>query len=133
MAVRSVTGVTLPLGVRLTSNPCLTCGACCAYYAVTFYWAEADDTDGGTVPAGLTAQHGPFQRVMRRTESPSARCVALEGEVGGCVRCTIYTQRPSVCRDFEYSWQSGKPSELCDRARAAHGLPPLPASGMQQC
>ncbi|OZZ73507.1 zinc/iron-chelating domain-containing protein, partial [Klebsiella pneumoniae] len=22
-------------------NPCMTCGACCAYFRVSFYWAEA--------------------------------------------------------------------------------------------
>ncbi|EAX0008081.1 YkgJ family cysteine cluster protein, partial [Salmonella enterica] len=21
-------------------NPCMTCGACCAYFRVSFYWAE---------------------------------------------------------------------------------------------
>ena len=24
-------------------NPCVTCGACCAHFRVSFYWAEADD------------------------------------------------------------------------------------------
>ncbi|MLR39642.1 YkgJ family cysteine cluster protein, partial [Salmonella enterica subsp. enterica] len=23
-------------------NPCMTCGACCAYFRVSFYWAEGD-------------------------------------------------------------------------------------------
>ncbi|EEX7666747.1 YkgJ family cysteine cluster protein, partial [Escherichia coli] len=23
-------------------NPCMTCGACCAFFRVSFYWAEAD-------------------------------------------------------------------------------------------
>ncbi|MBB8903342.1 YkgJ family cysteine cluster protein, partial [Escherichia coli] len=22
-------------------NPCITCGACCAFFRVSFYWAEA--------------------------------------------------------------------------------------------
>ncbi|EGR9493162.1 YkgJ family cysteine cluster protein, partial [Escherichia coli] len=22
-------------------NPCMTCGACCAFFRVSFYWAEA--------------------------------------------------------------------------------------------
>ncbi len=34
-------------------NPCMTCGACCAYFRVSFYWAEADDA-GGLVPSALT-------------------------------------------------------------------------------
>ncbi|HBP8873638.1 TPA: YkgJ family cysteine cluster protein, partial [Escherichia coli] len=24
-------------------NPCMRCGACCAFFRVSFYWAEADD------------------------------------------------------------------------------------------
>ncbi|MEG6657786.1 YkgJ family cysteine cluster protein, partial [Pseudomonas aeruginosa] len=23
-----------------TDNPCLTCGACCAHFRVSFYWGE---------------------------------------------------------------------------------------------
>ncbi|ENJ4382725.1 YkgJ family cysteine cluster protein, partial [Salmonella enterica] len=34
-------------------NPCMTCGACCAYFRVSFYWAEGDDASG-RVPASLT-------------------------------------------------------------------------------
>ncbi|EDV84291.1 ferredoxin [Escherichia coli E22] len=31
----------------------MACGACCAFFSVSFYWAEAGDA-GGTVPARLT-------------------------------------------------------------------------------
>jgi uncharacterized protein len=41
------------------------------------------------------------------------------------VTCGIYALRPSPCREFEASWIDGVPSERCDQARAAHGLPPL--------
>lgn len=40
-------------------NPCMTCGACCAYFRVSFYWAEASD-GGGTVPVDLTEPLTPF-------------------------------------------------------------------------
>ncbi len=40
-------------------NPCMTCGACCAYFRVSFYWAEADDA-GGLVPSALTEPLTPF-------------------------------------------------------------------------
>ncbi|EER5964904.1 YkgJ family cysteine cluster protein, partial [Escherichia coli] len=39
-------------------NPCMTCGACCAFFRVSFYWAEADDA-GGKVPVSLTEQISP--------------------------------------------------------------------------
>ena len=36
-------------------HPCLTCGACCAYFRVSFHWSEADPALGGRVPFELTA------------------------------------------------------------------------------
>jgi len=105
-------------------NPCLTCGACCAFYRVSFYWAEGDD-GFGTVPVAMTEKLDDFRRAMTGTNQPQGRCVALEGEIGLGVRCTIYEHRPSVCREFEVSWQQGRPSEQCDKARHAWGLPPL--------
>ena len=108
-------------------NPCVTCGACCAFYSATFYWTEADDVVGGTVPVEMTEKFGQHQRVMRGSNDSTPRCIALDGTVGTCVRCSIYPLRASVCREFEFSWQFGKPNERCDRARAAWGLPPLSA------
>ncbi|ENB3270628.1 YkgJ family cysteine cluster protein, partial [Escherichia coli] len=45
-------------------NPCMTCGACCAFFRVSFYWTEADDA-GGKVSVSLTEQISPFHRCMR--------------------------------------------------------------------
>ncbi len=59
-------------------NPYMTCGACCAFFRVSFYWAEADDS-GGNVPASLTEQTSPFHRCMRGTNQKNPRCVALAG------------------------------------------------------
>lgn len=107
------------------SNPCLTCGACCAYYRVSFHWSETERALGGVTPAELTVQLDFHRAAMRGTCGSSPRCVALAGEVGGTVRCTIYAQRPSPCREFAPSWREGTPSERCDKARAAFGLAPL--------
>ena len=59
-------------------NPCLTCGACCATFRVAFYWAEADDAPGGTVPANLTHSLPPNRRCMKGTDTYEPRCVALD-------------------------------------------------------
>jgi Fe-S-cluster containining protein len=107
------------------ANPCVRCGACCAYYRASFYWAEANNTPGGTVPVELTEKLNDFRRVMRGTNPPNPRCVALLGEIGQSVRCSIYELRASVCREFAVSWEAGIHNERCDRARAAWGLPPL--------
>ncbi|WP_187171437.1 YkgJ family cysteine cluster protein, partial [Enterococcus faecium] len=74
---------------------CQSCGACCAHFRVSFYWAEADDAPGGTVPAALTRQVSPQLRCMAGTESRPARCVSLQGEVGRQVSCGIYPLRSS--------------------------------------
>ncbi|WP_130835133.1 YkgJ family cysteine cluster protein [[Erwinia] mediterraneensis] len=110
-------------------NPCMSCGACCAHFRVSFYWAEADDA-GGKVPAALTEPLNLFMRNMRGTNASTPRCVALQGEVGGCVSCGIYDQRPTPCRDFMMSGENGVHNDACDRARARYGLPPLSAASL---
>lgn len=56
---------------------------------------------------------------MRGTEAKPVRCIALSGEVGKEVGCTIYAERSSTCREFtEYTAE-------CNKARAMHGLPPI--------
>lgn len=95
---------------------CQRCGACCATFRVSFYWGEADDAPGGSVPAGLTRQVSPQHRCMAGTEARPVRCVALQGEVGGQVACGIYAQRSSTCRGVV-------PGDAqCLKARAHHGL-----------
>lgn len=106
------------------NNPCITCGACCALYRASFYWAEADDA-GGTVPVELTEKLNDFRRVMRGTNQPNPRCVALVGTVGQHIYCSIYEKRSSVCRDFPVAWENGQPHDRCDKARIAWGLPPI--------
>lgn len=109
----------------MNTNPCLKCGACCAYYRASFYWAEADDATPGGVPVDMTEKLAELHRVMKGTNHSNPRCIALEGTIGEDVSCSIYEHRPMVCRDFHPSWVNGKPDERCDQARARWGLPPL--------
>lgn len=99
-------------------NPCQSCGACCAHFRVSFYWAEAEALD---LPEALTETINPWMSCMKGTgqRAGGVRCVALAGEIGREVGCTIYPQRPSPCHEL----QPGE--ERCLRARAAHGLPAL--------
>ncbi|MDT8991052.1 YkgJ family cysteine cluster protein [Curvibacter sp. APW13] len=103
-------------------SACTQCGACCACFRVDFAVYELDDM-GGTVPAHLTMEIKGATARMRGTDSVPIRCIALGGTVGQAVDCAIYTQRPSPCREFTEG------SEACARARAHHGMPPLPAQG----
>ncbi len=106
--------------MRDASNPCLTCGACCAAFRVSFYWSEADPSTGGAVPMDLTEPISPTLLAMRGTNRHQPRCIALEGEVGKRVRCGIYAQRSSTCQECTAG------SSTCNKARRAHGLPELP-------
>lgn len=106
------------------TSPCLSCGACCAYFRVSFFWGECQSV-GGTVPDQLVEQIGPHHVAMIGTTAKPARCVSLLGEIGDGVRCTMYENRSSSCRDFAASWEDGEHNPRCDAARAAHGLPPL--------
>lgn len=94
-----------------SSNPCLDCGACCANFRVSFYWAEAEG-----LPEELVEPLTPLMACMRGTNSKAPRCAALQGEVGGEVACTVYERRTSPCREV----QAG--DAKCLQARAAHGL-----------
>lgn len=106
-------------------HPCLRCGACCAHFRVAFHWSEAEIALGGEVPPALTEKLDPHRLVMRGTQASHPHCVALEGAVGREVHCGIYAQRPSVCREVQPSWEFGIPNSQCDKARIAHGMPPL--------
>ena len=55
-------------------NACLSCGACCAYYRVSFYWAE-----GEQIPEHLVESITPVYSCMKGTNQTQPRCQALEG------------------------------------------------------
>lgn len=87
---------------------CVTCGACCAYDRS---WPVVEAVDRGP--------HGPPAALVERGAMKwrKGRCVALEGELGERVRCTIYERRPSVCRACEPG------SVSCRIARRERGFP----------
>ena len=120
------TGSTCSRSEAVAPSPCLDCGACCASFRVSFYWGEADDHPGGTVPSALTTAVTPMRVAMRGTDRTAPRCIALDGEIGRAVSCRIYALRPSPCREFNWHGEQGEPNERCNRARRQHGLPPLP-------
>jgi Fe-S-cluster containining protein len=97
------------------SAECRACGACCASYRVSFYWAEAE-----AVPPALVEKLTPVLGCMAGTNAAAPRCRALDGQVGEQVSCTVYAARPAPCREVQ------RGDERCARARARHGLPVLP-------
>ncbi|RQO63298.1 zinc/iron-chelating domain-containing protein [Paucibacter sp. KBW04] len=104
--------MTLPRPLDL--NPCQQCGACCAHFRVSFYWADAPD-----LAPQLIEKLTPHLGCMRGSNQARPRCQALSGAIGEQVACTVYAQRPSPCKEV----QAG--DEKCIKARAAHSLPAL--------
>jgi len=113
-----------------SDSPCLNCGACCAFFRVSFYWGEVQSA-AGLVPDNLTEQVSPHRSCMQGTNTAEPRCAALLGNIGSPVRCTIYDNRPSPCRDFRINGEDGIPNPRCDSAREAYGLPPLAPTRLQ--
>jgi len=95
---------------------CQSCGACCAFFRVSFYWSETDAHPIGWVPQALTKAISPHRVAMLGTATLTPRCVALNGKIGESVGCSIYEKRSSTCREFTMG------TAECLKARAAHGL-----------
>ena len=109
----------------MLKHPCVTCGACCNYFKVQFSHYECEDSSY-FVPSELTYPVVNSDKlVMQGTYKKDPRCIALSGEVGKEVRCTIYERRPSCCRDFTASYEEGEKNHRCDQARVAKGMEPL--------
>ena len=100
---------------------CVTCGLCCSFpliVPVTLRDSERlksycdillDDSEHEIV----------VDRVLPRGED--GRCVNLRGTLGQEIGCTIYEDRPRVCRDFDAG------SDRCHAYRRMYGFePPLP-------
>jgi Fe-S-cluster containining protein len=107
-------------------NPCMSCGVCCSHFRVSFSWTEVLGETG--VPAELVRPLGrQSPRVcMEGTQDGGGRCVALKGTIGQPgIGCNIYSNRPSVCREYPVWQDDGSPNPDCQRLRAAAGLPLL--------
>lgn len=101
---------------------CQSCGACCASFRVDFHPAELAGGAfawGEGIPKALTVPVTASIVRMRGTDDSPPRCIALAGEVGVAVNCTLYDARPSPCREFDVEHAA------CNRARQRCGLAPL--------
>lgn len=116
----------------MRDDHCTRCGACCAAFRVDFHCSELVGGNGALsgegVPVALTYPVTGSLVRMRGTDEAAPRCIALAGQIGHSVRCTIYAERPSPCRDFAPYAALGIGEDACDRARARHGLAPLSAA-----
>jgi Fe-S-cluster containining protein len=109
-------------------NPCLSCGVCCTHFRVSFYWAEAEAFLGGVVPVDYTEDINDRFKCMKGTNPQNGeprRCIALQGEIGQSIYCSIYENRPNPCRDYPLWMEDGSINPKCQELRALYGLPPV--------
>lgn len=102
------------LAKKSAQDECQSCGACCAFYRVSFYWSE-----GEVMPADVVEPLTAVYSCMHGTNQKNPRCVMLTGEIGQQVSCSMYELRSSSCKEV----QAG--DSQCLKARTAHNLIPL--------
>ncbi len=108
----------------MKNHPCQSCGACCAYYRVSFHWTETSSESFG-VPIELTSTISQYANAMNGTNQKTPSCVALLGVVGKSTSCGIYYNRPGACRNFAPSYENGLENTDCETARHSKGLTSL--------
>ncbi len=105
----------------MINHPCQNCGACCAYFRVSFHWSETL-SESHAVPEALTVKVSPHHSAMIGTTQKDPHCGSLKGEVGVKVQCQIYDHRPSPCREFQASFENGIKNDRCEKARTAKNM-----------
>ncbi|MHC1740696.1 MAG: YkgJ family cysteine cluster protein [Anaerolineaceae bacterium] len=112
-------------------HPCNQCGACCAFFRVSFYWGETNSIQLSGIPVALIERLDDFFQCMKGTNTLRPHCIALQGKIGDRVSCSIYSNRSSSCHNFGFHTVngqliiSGKNLIRCNKARAAYNLPPI--------
>ena len=96
---------------------CRTCGACCSHAADWPRFTLESDRAIAAIPPALVNDAGSGMRCVGN------RCAALVGTVGGAVSCSIYSQRPEVCRECSPG------DDACLLARAAALKPAITVCG----
>jgi uncharacterized protein len=99
---------------RLKQDACLSCGACCTFFRVSFYWAE-----GLEMPEDHIEELTAVYSCMKGTNQKLPRCIALRGTVGKQVSCEIYEVRSSSCKEVRVG------DIQCNKARLAHQMIPF--------
>jgi len=116
----------LPTVLKVEELDCKSCGACCkAHPSYRKGWVPIYTQGAAANNPEMTSEQKeeylveitPNRFAMKLT--PDLRCAALSGEIGVCVSCDIYDNRPWICRKFE------KGEDACHEARSQVGLGPF--------
>jgi Fe-S-cluster containining protein len=104
---------------------CQECGACCVQQppcdGTSYVFLDRQEAKQMRRLGLTVVQTPPGDSFLGCRRHPGAAgrpaCVAFHGKVGGSCGCSIYGNRPRVCRQFAV----GEPN--CRQARAQAGLP----------
>lgn len=107
---------------------CLDCGVCCTYFKINF---SAKDNPQMKAHEDKIHFISKKEYIMNGTEKfNKGRCVALKGTINKDAYCSIYEDRPEVCRRFQRVLPNGKINPRCIQARNAYlkRFPDMPQS-----
>jgi Fe-S-cluster containining protein len=117
--------VTVREGVKVEEYDCQSCGACCVQHGPhdgnAYVYLDREEARRMRSLALPVVEHALglccLGAVSHEGAGGKPACVAFAGQMGEACGCSIYEDRPSVCREFE----AGGP--LCREAREQAGLP----------
>lgn len=104
------------------TNPCQGCGLCCKQFRISFYHGELA-CQGGQVPSDMVVKINDFMVCMKGSESGNHRTGCQAQRSDGM--CSIYANRPSVCREYLVWDEQGQPNPRCQQLRQQAGIPLL--------
>lgn len=98
---------------------CVDCGVCCVFaLMVPVRSAEAKKLPAYWEVFADDAPEEPTIGILLPRNAENGQCVNLEGRIGEKVGCSIYSDRPGACHDFEAG------SDRCHEYRRMYGLEP---------
>ncbi len=95
------------------ASPCQSCGACCNYSSEWPRFTIEDDATIARLPAEFINDADTGMRC------DGDRCLGLDGTIGLWTACTVYADRPVVCRECVAG------DHACTMAREAYGMPAI--------
>jgi Fe-S-cluster containining protein len=93
---------------------CQSCAACCKGHDKTPAYVPLMVSEETRLPAAMVIRSDSGRAYLRMRHDRT--CVALDGTPGERATCSIYEQRPKVCRDYEPGGYD------CLRAREMEGM-----------
>ena len=85
--------------MSILPDSCLGCKGCCTNMGVNILDSEDILFPIEMTQTTITPKGRPLRWMKRKT---NGECIALDSDTG---HCTIYSDRPQVCKDFERGLQ----------------------------